>query len=116
MVAGVVDIKDKLQSSQGLRVKALDATLMEKAIDTSTTRWRKINFPKASPPPQKDSKPFRTTRGNIKKDGSNTSSKTIRIHTPSLPNRTPPLYQPPPQKPLISSYEKPAAGKPSANT
>jgi hypothetical protein len=24
---------------------------MEKAIDTSTTRWKKINFPKKSPPP-----------------------------------------------------------------
>jgi hypothetical protein len=73
VIAGVVDIKDKLQSRQGLRVKALDATLMEKAIDTSTTRWRKINFPKASPPPQKDSNPFETTLGKIKKDVSNTS-------------------------------------------
>jgi hypothetical protein len=89
---------------------------MEKAIDTSTTRWKKINFPKASPPPQKDSKSFKTTLGKTKKDGTNTSSKTIRIHTPSLPNRTPPLYQPPPQKPRISSHENPAAGKPSGNT
>ncbi len=46
---------------------------MEKAIDTSTTRWKKINFPKASPPPQKDSNPFETTLGKIKKDVSNTS-------------------------------------------
>jgi hypothetical protein len=36
---------------------------MEKAIDTSTTRLKKINFPKANPPPQKDSKPLKTTLG-----------------------------------------------------
>ena len=77
---------------------------------------KKQTFPKANPPPQKDSKPFKTTLGRTKKDGSNTSSKTIRIRTPSLPNCTPPSHQPPPQKPLTSLYENPAAGRSSANT
>jgi hypothetical protein len=77
---------------------------------------KKSTSPKASPPPQKNSDPSKTTPGKTKKDGSNTSAKTIRIHTPSLLNCTPPLYQSPPQKPRISSYENPVAGKPSAST
>jgi hypothetical protein len=39
------------------------AGAMEKTIDTSTTRCKNKNFPKASPPPQKDSEPFKTTPG-----------------------------------------------------
>jgi hypothetical protein len=89
---------------------------MERAIDTSTTRWKKINFPKGKPPTSEGLKDFQDHTWKDKKRWLEYILKNHQDTPPPLPNRTPPSHQPPPPKPLTSSYENPAAGKPSANT
>jgi hypothetical protein len=87
---------------------------LKKTIHTSTIRWRKQNFPKVNPPPEKDSKPSKTTHGEKKK-----IQHILKSHQDTHPSSTEtyaPIIPTPPPKLPTSSYENPSAGRPSTNT